>query len=167
MTNFAAEDLIVEVQPDTLDYNGHMNVGHYLHHFEREARHFFGRIDLSEAYSSRTDCALFVREAHLTFEREARANERLRLSTHLLGATAKVLHCLHRMTEARSGLVIALDECLYVHVDRRTRRSTELPPDKQIAIQMQVAWDAGVYPRPAKTAISLRSPKQGKESHDG
>ena len=68
------------VRPEWVDYNNHMNVAYYVLVFDHATDAVFDRLDLGEAYRETTGCSLFVAEAHVTYEQEVSAGDRLRLT---------------------------------------------------------------------------------------
>ncbi len=95
------------VRPEWIDYSGHMNMGYYQLVFEQAAICFFGVVDISERYRERTSNALFVAEAHVTFERELRAGMGMRFESQILDASDKAIDCMHFMYAAEEGYLAA------------------------------------------------------------
>ncbi len=118
-----------EVRPEWVDYNGHMNVAYYVLAFDLATDALFDFVGVGEDYGKRTDHAMFAVEAHLTYHRELRAGEALRVATQLLGFDDKRVHFAHRMFKTADGGLAATSEWLGLHVDRAARRAAPLPPD--------------------------------------
>ncbi len=129
-----------EVRPEWVDYNGHMNVAYYVLAFDFATDALFDFVGVGEDYGMRTDHALFAVEAHLTYQRELRAGEALRVTTQLLGFDDKRVHFAHRMFRAADGGLAATSEWLGLHVDRSARRATPLTAD--IAARLAAVRDA-------------------------
>ena len=146
-----------EVRPEWIDYSGHMNMGFYLPAFELAAVCFFSVVDISEVYRMRSGNALFVAEAHITYERELRAGAGLRFESQILEASDKAIDCMHFMYAADEGYLAAVNQVLYLHVDLERRRAAPFPDDAQARID---AWRVAhaSLPRPpqAGRAIGLR-----------
>ncbi len=144
------------VSPETVDYNGHMNIGYYLLSFENAARALFTYLDLSEQYRARTNRALFAMEAHLTFEEEVHEADALRFESQILGATDKALNAIHVMYRNNGSKPAATNEVLYLHVNLNSRRSEAFPPLVKARLQNLVhAHSALPRPRQAGRAIRL------------
>lgn len=100
-----------------IDYNGHMNVAYYMLMFDRATDVLFDRLGLGAAYRQRTNHTLFVLEAHITYEREVKEGDMLRIATQLIDADAKRLHLFHTMYHEAEGYRAATNELLTLHVD--------------------------------------------------
>lgn len=115
------------VRPEWIDYNGHMNVAYYVLVFDHATDVFFDHLDLGEDYRRRTDCSTFVVEAHVTYENEVHDGDPLRVTTQLLGADDKRLHFFHHMYRGDTGVLVATNEIMSLHVDLGERRSAPFP----------------------------------------
>ena len=104
------------VQPNWIDYNGHMNVAYYVLAFDHGTDVLFDLIGMDEAYRDRTNCSAFVVESHVTYQRELRDGDPIAVSTQLLGHDAKRLHFHHVMRHGEAGFVAATNELLVLHV---------------------------------------------------
>jgi acyl-CoA thioester hydrolase len=105
------------VEAAWIDYNGHMNVAYYMLMFDRATDALFDRLGLGGAYRQRTNHTLFVLEAHITYEREVKEGDMLRIATQLIDADAKRLHLFHTMYHEAAGYRAATNELLALHVD--------------------------------------------------
>src|SRR5258708_660269 len=122
------------VQPEWIDYNGHMNIAYYVVAFDRATDKLFDRFDLGRDYVARTNCSAFVLEMHIGYERELKRGDPLRISAQLIDADAKRLHLFHAMYHAESGVCAATIEMLLLHVDLGSRRSAPFPEPQRAAI---------------------------------
>lgn len=118
-----------EVEPEWIDYNGHMNVAYYVLAFDRATDAFFAHIGVDHDYVRERGMSLFALEAHVTYQRELHAGDPLRVTTQLLDFDAKRLHYVHHMRHGTEGWLAATGEWLSIHVDMKTRRSAPLPED--------------------------------------
>jgi acyl-CoA thioester hydrolase len=103
------------VQPEWVDYNGHLSEWAYLLIFGDNADVFFRFIGIAEAYRA-SGRSLYTAETHLRHLREVKVGQRLDLTLAVLGQDAKRLHLLHEMFADGSGRV-ATAEQLLLHVD--------------------------------------------------
>ena len=144
-----------EVRSEWVDYNGHMNVAYYVLAFDLATDALFDFVGVGEDYGKRTDHALFAVEAHLTYQRELRAGDALRVTTQLLGFDDKRVHFAHRMFKTDDGGLAATSEWLALHVDRSTRRAAPLPPD--IAALLAAVQEAhAALPTPPEVGRVMR-----------
>lgn len=116
-----------EVPPDWIDYNGHMNVAFYLYAFDRAMDVLMQRVGLDAAHRDATGGTIFAVEGHLTYQRELKLGEPLRISLHLLGLDRKKIHSFWRMHHAEEGFLSSTAEFVSLYVDLGTRRSASMP----------------------------------------
>ncbi len=135
------------VRREWIDGNGHMNVGYYLVVFDFATDEFMRWIGLDAAHRHRARVTTFCLEAHVTYQREVRADDPLRFTTRLLAHDAKRLHYVHEMYHAREGYLAATNELLSLHVSAETRRAAPMAPEVLARLaRIQAAHDA--LPRP-------------------
>jgi acyl-CoA thioester hydrolase len=122
------EVAVGRVGPETIDYNGHMNVVHYRAAFDASTDGLFAHLGLGpEQYTARTGATLMVVEEHTRYHAELSEGERYRILARLVGHSAKKLHYLLAMENLDRGVLAATHEELALHVDLTARRSTPLP----------------------------------------
>ena len=117
----------ITVQPDWIDYNGHMNVAFYVLAFDKATDGLLDHLGLGEAYRRASNRSIYVLEAHVTYDREVKLGDPLAIDTQLIDADAKRLHFFHRMTHAAEGYLAATNELLALHVDLAGPRSAAMP----------------------------------------
>ena len=110
-----------------LDYNGHLNVAYYGILFEDAARAIFSRIDVSQAYRERSDCALFAAEVHTVFHREVPAGESVSIYYRVLDIAGSKIHGMFFMVKSGDLSLAATQEILFLHVDLMRRKTAPLP----------------------------------------
>ena len=136
------------VQPDWIDYNGHMNVAFYVLAFDKATDGLLDHLGLGEAYRRATNRSIYVLEAHVTYDRELKLGERLAIDTQLIDADAKRLHFFHRMTHAEAGYLAATSELLALHVDLAGPKATPMPPPALAALDHLLAAHRLLPPPP-------------------
>ena len=67
------------VRPEWIDYNGHMNVAHYVAVFDRATEAFHASIGVDDAYR-RGGASTFAVEQHIVYARELNSGARLRVT---------------------------------------------------------------------------------------
>ena len=131
------------VGPETIDYNGHMNVVHYRAAFDAATDGLFAHLRLGpDDYNARTGATLMVVEEHTRYHAELAEGDRYRILARLVGHSAKKLHYLLAMEHLDGGLLAATHEELALHVDLAARRSSPLPADALAAIEALEAAQA-------------------------
>jgi acyl-CoA thioester hydrolase len=121
--------LETRVKPEWIDYNGHMNVAHYLTVFDLAVDHFNDMVGLGKAYRDETGNSLFALECRLTFQREVLVDEKIRVTLQLLDLDEKRIHFFERMFHAERNTLMATAEQLVTHVDLKRRHSSVMPPE--------------------------------------
>jgi acyl-CoA thioester hydrolase len=145
------------VPPDWIDYNGHMMDGYYAVAFAEATDTFLDHVGLGAAYREETGSSIYTVESHLCYIKGARAGERLRYTSQLLGADAKRMHVFHWMTETGTGDEVATSELMFLHVDNATERVTHMPPDRRRVVEALAAEHAVLpVPRSAGRRIAMR-----------
>jgi acyl-CoA thioester hydrolase len=115
------------VLPEWIDANGHLNLAYYIVLFDQATDALFDVLGLGSDYRHATDNGTFAVETHNRYENELLVDERVRVSTQILGADDKRLYLAHEMF--RGPERVATQELMYLHVSLATRRVTPFPPD--------------------------------------
>jgi acyl-CoA thioester hydrolase len=145
------------VQPDWIDFNGHMNVAYYVLAFDQATDKFFDWLGLDAAYRKATNISSFALEHHVVYLREVQVGDPLRFTTQLLDHDAKRVHYFHRMYHESEGYLSATSEQISMHIHLAERRSIVLPPPHDARIEALAAAHA-TLPRPeqAGRVIGIR-----------
>lgn len=142
------------VRPEWVDYNGHMNVAYYVLVFDHATDAVLDFLDLGEAYRRRTRGSVFVGEAHVTYEQEVNAGDRLSVSSRILSFDGKRLILFHEMVGERTEGLVATNEVLCLHVDLDTRRTAPVPPAAAERIE-RVVSEHSAQPRPSRAGRAI------------
>ncbi len=110
------------VQPDWVDYNGHMNVAYYVLIFDHATDAFLDQVGMDAALRETTGSSVFVAEAHITYDQEVMEGERVYVTTQLLAHDEKRLHIFHRMHRAEDDALAATNELMILQVNLKDRR---------------------------------------------
>lgn len=113
------------VEPDWVDYNGHMTEAAYLTAAGWASDALFRYIGDDEAYRA-TGHSFYTVETHIHYLREVDMHEPLHFTTQLLGADAKRVHLVHMMHHGDTGALLCTVEQMLVHVDMRAGRSAPM-----------------------------------------
>jgi acyl-CoA thioester hydrolase len=119
--------LELEVRPEWIDYNGHMNMAYYLVAFDKGADVLFDTLGVGQDYRRRTDHSMYMLESHVIYGRETKLGDRLAVSAQLIDADDKRLHVFMRMTLAASGEQAATLESILLHVAMAGPRAAKFP----------------------------------------
>jgi len=116
-----------KVEAEWVDYNGHLNVAYYHMAFDRSTDRFLDFLGLGEDYLLRESGSMFALEDHLTYQRELRLGDPIRITLQLLDFDEKRAHYFLRMYHAVDHYLAATDEHLSIFIDMGNRRSAKLP----------------------------------------
>ena len=111
------------VQPDWIDFNGHMNVAYYVLAFDQATDVFNANLGIGPEYTRDTRLSMFVVDMNVTYKRELKEGTQINCTTQLLEFDAKKLRIYHQMFNATEGYLAATNEIIMVHVDLQTGRS--------------------------------------------
>lgn len=115
------------LQPEWIDYNGHLNMAYYNVLFDRGVDHLYDALGIGAAYVDSGVGSCFTLEVHINYLDELTLEDQVSVSLQLIDYDAKRLHYFLTMTNTRTGTLAATSENLALHVDMRTRRSARLP----------------------------------------
>ncbi|SHM33800.1 thioesterase family protein [Phytopseudomonas punonensis] len=136
------------VQPDWVDYNGHLRDAYYLLICSFATDGLMDLIGLDEAGRARTGHTLYTLECHLNFLAEVKLGVELQVRTQLLGHDHKRLHIHHLVERCDDGQVVAESEQMLMNIDTASGRSA--PFHEQVARRVTaLAGAQQELPRPA------------------
>lgn len=160
MTEAPFDRLRAVVLPDWIDHNGHMNVAYYLLAFDQATDLFFDHLGLDAAHREAAGGSTFAGDIHLTYQRELRQGDRLRITSQLLGFDDKRLRFFQRMYHAEEGFLAATMEGLTLYVDLARRKVAPFPADilERLAIVFAAHRDLPVPPEAGR--VIARPPLQ-------
>ncbi|MGI9155604.1 MAG: thioesterase family protein [Marmoricola sp.] len=115
------------VQPEWIDYNGHLSEAYYVLVFGHATDAVLERVGLGADYRDRTSCSLFTVEEHIRYLDQVSEGAELEIRSSVVGAAEKTLHVWHEMWA--DGRLRATEEVLGVHVDAVAGRAAAFPGD--------------------------------------
>jgi carnitine 3-dehydrogenase len=153
-----ADPLCVEtrVLPEWVDYNGHATESSYLLMTSHATDELLRAIGVGAEYL-RAGGSYYTVETHIRHLGEAKAGDRLHVTTQLLGADEKRIHVFVRI--ARDGTLLATTEQMLLHVDTNAGRAAPAAPDVLARVRALVdAHAASAWPDEAGRRIAELSP---------
>lgn len=115
------------VEPQWIDYNGHLNMAYYNVLFDRAVDEAYGLIGIGQAYLKRHKHSTFTAEAHVRYLREIHEGDPVRVTFQLLAYDAKRIHYFEQLFHATEGWVSATSENMTLHVDMTARKVAPFP----------------------------------------
>jgi len=149
------------VQPQWIDYNGHMNVGYYLIAFDEASETFFHFVGLTPEFRKANHATTFALENHLHYVREVKSGDPLRFEFRLIDTNDKRFHFYAEMFHATEGHLVATYEGISAHVDTRTRKTAPMAPS--LVARLHAVKEAhATLPRPWRVGhvMSVNPPKK-------
>lgn len=144
------------VEPDWVDYNGHMTEAAYLTAAGWASDALFRYIGDDEAYRA-AGHSFYTVETHIHYLLEVAVHEPIRFTTQVLGVDAKRMHLVHAMFHGETDAVLCTVEQMLVHVDMSAGRSAPILPHVAAALQAIAAAHA-VLPIPPQVGSIMRLP---------
>ena len=150
---------VMSIEPQWIDYNGHLNMAYYNVMFDRAIDEFWLELGIGPAYKKTRNGSTFTAECHLRYLREIRLGDPVQISIHLLGADEKRLHTFEEMRHADDRWLSATSENMTIHVDMGLRKTAPFPPDIREHIASVAKAHANI-PRPEGIGRSIAMPSR-------
>jgi carnitine 3-dehydrogenase len=144
------------VEPDWVDYNGHMTEAAYLTAAGWASDALFRYIGDEEAYRA-AGHSFYTVETHIHYLLEVDVHEPITFTTQLLGVDAKRVHLIHTMLHGDTGATLCTAEQMLVHVDMAAGRSVAILPEVAAALAAVAAAHADL-PIPPQVGSVMRLP---------
>ena len=138
---------IMQIEPQWIDYNGHLNMAYYNVMFDRAVDEMWLLLGMGPDYVRERHASTFTAECHVRYLREIHLGDPVRISILLVGADEKRLHTFKELRHATEGWLSATSENMSIHIDMDQRRTAPFPPDIRDRIQT-LANAHSIVPRP-------------------
>jgi acyl-CoA thioester hydrolase len=138
---------VMQIEPQWIDYNGHLNMAYYNVMFDRAIDEMWLQLGIGPAYMKERHCSTFTAECHVRYLREIHLGDPVQISVYLLGADEKRLHTFEELRHATEGWLSATSENLTMHIDMAARKTAPFPPDIRARVAA-VAQSHASLPRP-------------------
>ncbi len=117
------------IQPEWIDYNGHMNLAYYVLIFDRATDAFLDFIGMTEEFRQARQSSTFAAEIHVNYQQEVGLDDEVSVKTQLLGFDEKRIHYFHHMYHKKDGFLVATNELMSLYMDMKERRVSAMPVD--------------------------------------
>jgi len=117
----------MRVEPQWIDYNGHLNMAYYNVLFDRAVDETYEYIGIGLDYLKQTNHSTFTAEAHVRYLRELHENDPVRVTFQLLDFDAKRIHYFETLLHADEGWVSATSENMTLHVNMAVKKVAPFP----------------------------------------
>ena len=149
----------MQIEPQWIDYNGHLNMAYYNVMFDRAIDEFWLELGIGPTYKKERHGSTFTAECHVRYLREIHLGDPVQILVWLLEADDKRLHTFEELRHATEGWLSATSENMSLHMDMNARRLRRFRPTSSSASQA-VAKTHGTLPRPEGTGRSVAMPSK-------
>jgi carnitine 3-dehydrogenase len=144
------------VDPNWIDYNGHMTEASYLTAFGDASDALFRYVGIDETYRA-AGHSFYTIETHINYYKEVSSGQPLHIATQLLGLDEKRLHLFHTMTHGLTHELLATTEQMLVHVDMKASSASAIKPDVYAALSaIMTVHQAMPIPKQVGRQMSLK-----------
>ena len=113
---------LMKVEPQWIDYNGHLNMAYYNVLFDRAVDEAYELVGIGLDYLKRHKHSTFTAEVHVRYLREIHEGDPVRVTFQLLDYDAKRIHYFEQLFHATEGWVSATSENMTLHVDMTAKK---------------------------------------------
>src|SRR6476620_6349667 len=126
---------IMQIEPQWIDYNGHLNMAYYNVMFDRAIDELWLKLGIGPGYMRERKGSTFTAECHVRYLREIHLGDPVQVSILLVGADEKRLHTFEELRHASEGWLSATSENMTIHVDMTARKTAPFPSDIRARIE--------------------------------
>ena len=120
---------VMQIEPQWIDYNGHLNMAYYNVMFDRALDELWLRFGIGPDYKKARHGSTFTAECHVRYLREIHLGDPVQISMLLVKADEKRLHTFEELRHATEGWLSATSETIHIHIDMSARKTAPFPPD--------------------------------------
>ncbi|WFU43132.1 thioesterase family protein [Bradyrhizobium sp. CB82] len=150
---------IMQIEPQWIDYNGHLNMAYYNVMFDRAIDQLWLKLGIGPTYMKERHGSTFTAECHVRYLREIHLGDPVQIAVWLLDADDKRLHTFEELRHATEGWVSATSENMSLHIDMASRKVAPFPADIRQRIA-SVVKDHSAVPRPEGIGRNVAMPSK-------
>ena len=150
---------VMQIEPQWIDYNGHLNMAYYNVMMDRAIDELWLQLGMGPAYMKERHGSSFTAECHVRYLREIHLGDPVQVTVYLLAADEKRLHTFEELRHATEGWISATSENVTLHIDMTARKVAPFPPDIRARIAGIVNVHATV-PRPEGIGRKVAMPSK-------
>jgi len=139
---------VMEVEPQWIDYNGHLNMAYYNVLFDRGADDLFEAMGIGPAYLKTRGFTTYAAEVHVCYLRELHQGDRVRVFSQILDHDEKRMHFYQELHHV-DGWLSATSEGLSLHIDMAGPKVAPFPSDIAARIG-EIRASHAALPRPQR-----------------
>ena len=119
---------VMKVEPQWIDYNGHLNMAYYNVLFDRAVDEVYEAIGIGPSYLKATNHSTMTAEVHVRYLREILVDAPVRVHFQLIDFDEKRVHYFETLVHATEGWVSATSENMTLHIDMAAKKVAPFPP---------------------------------------
>jgi len=147
---------LMRVEPQWIDYNGHLNMAYYNVLFDRAVDEVYELVGVGADYLKDHKHSTFTAEVHVRYVRELHENDPVRVTFQLLDFDSKRFHYFEQLFHATEGWVSATSENMTLHVNMTTKKVAPLPEKvRKTLARMKAAHSKLPRPEAAGRRIAM------------
>lgn len=150
---------VMAIEPQWIDYNGHLNMAYYNVLFDRAIDELWLKLGIGPAYMKARGGSTFTAECHVRYLREIHLKDPVQISILVVAADAKRIHTFKELRHATEGWLSATSENMTIHMDMTTRKVAPFPPDIAARVDALAAAHRSVA-RPEGIGRSIGMPSK-------
>ena len=120
---------IMQIEPQWIDYNGHLNMAYYNVLFDRAVDELWLQIGIGPGYLKERNNSTFTAECHVRYVREIHLGDPAQVSILVVAADEKRIQTYKELRHATEGWLSATSENMSLHMDMAARKVAPFPPD--------------------------------------
>jgi len=151
---------LMRVEPQWIDYNGHLNMAYYNVLFDRAVDEAYELIGIGLDYLKAHGHSTFTAEAHVRYLRELHDGDPVRVTFQLLDYDAKRIHYFEQLLHAEEGWLSATSENMTLHVDMAAKKVVPFPEGILRTLERMKTAHADL-PRPEGAGRGIKMPAKG------
>jgi len=148
---------LMRLEPQWIDYNGHLNVAYYNVLFDRAVDEVYELLGLGPTYLDQHKHSTMVAEAHVRYLRELKLDDPVRVTVQLIDYDAKRVQLFEQLLHAEEGWLSATSENMTLHVDMAAKKVAPFPDNIMGALAAMKAAHASL-PVPDGAGRSIKMP---------
>jgi acyl-CoA thioester hydrolase len=149
----------MRVEPQWIDYNGHLNMAYYNVLFDRAVDEVYELLGIGPSYLKRSNHSTMTAEVHVRYLREIHENTPVRVRFQVIDYDAKRMHYFEELVHAEEGWLSATSENMSLHIDMAAKKVAPWPADVMERLAQVKAAHAQL-PLPEGAGRRIQMPQQ-------
>lgn len=143
----------MEILPEWIDFNGHLNMAYYAVLFDVGCNHGFRALGFGDAYRKSHGFTTMTADFRIRYLRELHLGDKVRCSFRVVKVGTKAFHYCQELLHS-DGWVAATAETVNLHVDMKARKVAPYTAERKEALESMLA-DHAFYPVPEWVGLPL------------